>query len=56
MRDWEGDAVESACIAIFVDRKTKALLVKIMQDKRAEALSRAAVRAFKPIPDQMRNT
>jgi IS30 family transposase len=32
------------------------LLAKLMPDKRAETLNRAAVRAFKPIPAGMRNT
>jgi IS30 family transposase len=58
--DWEGDAIESAgknaYIAAFVDRKTKALLAKIMPDKPAAALNKAAVRAFKPMPALMRNT
>jgi IS30 family transposase len=58
--DWEGDTVESAgknaSIAAFVDRKTKLLPAKIMPDKAAGTLNRAAVRAFKPIPGGMRNT
>jgi IS30 family transposase len=58
--DWEGDTVESAgkkaYIATFVDRKTKFLLAKVMPDKGAATLNRAAVRAFKPIPKGMRNT
>jgi hypothetical protein len=58
--DWEGDTIESAgknaYIATFVDRKTKLLLAKIMPDKTAAALNKAAVRAFKPIPAPMRNT
>jgi IS30 family transposase len=58
--DWEGDAIESVgksgSIATFVDRKTKLLLTKLMPDKTAAALNRAAVRAFKPIPEGMRNT
>jgi IS30 family transposase len=58
--DWEGDAVESAgkkaYTAAFVDRKTKLLPAKIMPDKAAATLNRAAVRAFKPIPEGMRNT
>jgi IS30 family transposase len=52
--DWEGDTIESAgknaYIAIFVDRKTKSLPAKIMPDKTAAALNKAAIRAFKPIP------
>jgi IS30 family transposase len=60
MGDGEGDTVESAgknsYIATFVDRKTKLLLAKIMPDKRAETLNRAAIRAFTSIPAQMRNT
>jgi IS30 family transposase len=58
--DWEGDTVESAgknaYIATFVDRKTKLLPAKIMPDKREATLKLAAVRAFKPIPADMRNT
>jgi IS30 family transposase len=58
--DWEGDTVESAgknaYIATFVDRKTKLLLAKLMPDKSAATLNKAAVRAFKPIPAGMRNT
>jgi IS30 family transposase len=58
--DWEGDTVESAgknaCIATFVDRKTKVLLAKLMPDKRVARLNKAAVRAFKPIPAHLRNT
>jgi IS30 family transposase len=58
--DWEGDTVESAgkdaYIATFADRKTKFLLAKIMPDKTAATLNRAAVRAFNPIPAQLRNT
>jgi IS30 family transposase len=55
--DWEGDTIESAgknaYIAMFVDRKTKALLAKVMPDKMAAALNKVAIRAFKPIPAQM---
>jgi IS30 family transposase len=58
--DWEGDTIESAgksaYVATFVDRKTKFLPAKVMPDKTAAALNRAAVRAFKPIPGGMRNT
>jgi IS30 family transposase len=58
--DWEGDTIESAdknaYIATFVDRKTKLLLAKLMQDMAAATLNEAAVRAFKPVPAQMRNT
>jgi IS30 family transposase len=58
--DWEGDTIESAgkkaYIATFVDRKTKLLLAKIMPDKSAATLNKAAVRAFRPIPADMRNT
>jgi IS30 family transposase len=49
-------AGKSAYIATFVDRKTKFLLAKVMPDKTAATLNRAAVRAFKPIPGEMRNT
>jgi IS30 family transposase len=58
--DWEGDTIESsgknAYIATFVDRKTKFLLAKLLPDKAAATLNRAALRAFKPIPASMRNT
>jgi IS30 family transposase len=58
--DWEGVTVESAgknaCIATFVDRKTKFLLAKLMPDKSAASLNHAAVRAFEPVPAQLRNT
>jgi IS30 family transposase len=58
--DWEGDTIESAgknaYIATFVDRKTKLLLAKILPDKTAAALNQAAIRAFKPIPAQIRKT
>jgi IS30 family transposase len=58
--DWEGDTIESAgknaYIATFVDRKTKFLLAKIMPDKTAASLNKAALRAFNPIPARMRNT
>jgi IS30 family transposase len=58
--DWEGDTVESAgksaYIATFVDRKTKFLLAKLMPDKRASTLNKAAVRAFRGIPPEARNT
>jgi IS30 family transposase len=58
--DWEGDTIEStgknAYIATFVDRKTKLLLAKMMPDKTAATLNKAALRAFKPIPAPRRNT
>jgi IS30 family transposase len=58
--NWEGDTIESAgknaYITTFVDRKTEFLLAKIVPDKTAAALNRAAVRAFKPIPGGMWNT
>jgi IS30 family transposase len=50
------NAGKSAYIVTFVDRKTKLLLAKIMPDKRAATLNRAAIRTFKSIPAQMRNT
>ena len=58
--DWEGDTVESAgkaaYIATFVDRKSKILLAKIMPNKMALTLNKAAIRAFRPIPAQMMTT
>ena len=60
MGDWEGDTIESAgkkaYIATFVDRKTKFLLARIMPDKTAASLNKAAACAFKPIPAQLRKT
>jgi IS30 family transposase len=57
---WEGDTIESAgksaSIAAFVDRKTKLLLAKLMPDKRADTLNKAAVRAFRGIPAEARRT
>jgi IS30 family transposase len=46
----------SRYIATFVDRKTKFLPAKIMPDKRAVTLNKAAVRAFRGIPAEARNT
>jgi hypothetical protein len=58
--DWEGDTIGSAgkniCIATFVGRKTKFQLAKVMPDKSAASLNRAATCAFAPVPVQMRNT
>ncbi|MDR2797895.1 MAG: IS30 family transposase, partial [Treponema sp.] len=59
-RAGEGDTRESAgknvYIATFVDRKTKVLRAKIIPDKRATTVNKAAVRAFKPISAPMRDT
>jgi IS30 family transposase len=56
----EGDTVESAgksaYIATFVDRKTKFLPAKVMPDKRADTLNKAAIRACRGIPHEARNT
>jgi IS30 family transposase len=58
--DWEGDTIESAgksaYIATFVGRKTKFFLAKLMPNKRAETLNKAAVRAFRGIAPEERNT
>ena len=58
--DWEGDTIESAgktaYIATFVDRKSKMLLAKIMPNKMALTLNKAALRAFRPIPAQKMTT
>jgi IS30 family transposase len=58
--DWEGDTVESAgknaYIATFVDRKSKFLLAKIMPNKMALTLNKAAIRAFRPIPSELIKT
>ncbi|MHB9296077.1 putative transposase, IS30 family [Pillotina sp. SPG140] len=58
--DWEGDTVESAgksaYIATFVERNSKILLAKIMPNKMAVTLNKAAIRAFRPIPKDQRKT
>jgi IS30 family transposase len=54
--DWEGGAIESASIAAFVGRKTMFLPAKIMPDKRSGTLNKAAVRVFRGIPAETRNT
>jgi IS30 family transposase len=41
---------------VFVDRKTTFLLAKVMPDKTAAALNKAAIRSFHPIPAYIRNT
>jgi IS30 family transposase len=54
--DWEGDTVEgagkTAYIATFVDKTTKVLKGKVMPNKAAATLNKAAVRAFRSIPDE----
>jgi IS30 family transposase len=54
-----GDTIESAgknaYIATFVDRTTKLLLAKIMPDKTATTLNKAAIRALKPISAPIRD-
>jgi hypothetical protein len=52
----ENDRGKNAYLATFVDRKTKFLLVKIMPDKTALAPNKATVRAFRPVPQELRNT
>jgi IS30 family transposase len=56
MGDWEGDTVEgagkTAYIATFVDKTTKLLKGKVMPDKVATPLNKAAFRAFRSIPDE----
>jgi IS30 family transposase len=53
--DWEGDTVEgagkTAYIATFVDKTSKLLVAKVMPNKAAATLNRAAIRAFNPVPD-----
>jgi IS30 family transposase len=53
--DWEGDTVEgagkTAYIATFVEKTSKFLVAKVMANKAAATLNRAAIRAFNPIPD-----
>jgi IS30 family transposase len=54
--DWEADTMEgagkTAYIAAFVDKTTKLLRGKVMPDKTAATLNKAAIRAFRSIPDE----
>jgi IS30 family transposase len=54
--DWEGGTVENAYTTTFAGRKTKFLLAKVMPDKTAATLNKTAVRAFRRIPAEARNT
>jgi IS30 family transposase len=58
--DWEGDTVEgagkTAYIATFVDKTTKLLKGKVMPNKAAATLNKAALRAFRSIPDECLKT
>ena len=58
--DREGDTIESAgksaSIATFVERKTTFLLAKILPNKTACTLNKAAIRVFRGIPAEARNT
>jgi IS30 family transposase len=45
-------AGKTASIATFVDKITKVLRGKVMPNKAAAALNKAAVRAFRSIPDE----
>ncbi|MDR0557598.1 MAG: IS30 family transposase, partial [Treponema sp.] len=58
--DWEGDTVEgagkTAYIAAFAGKTSKLLEAKVMPNKAAAALNRAAIRAFNPVPDDFIKT
>ena len=58
--DWEGDTIEGAgkqgYIATFVDRKTKLLIARKMENKKADTMVISAVKAFKEIPADFRET
>ncbi|MDR1956357.1 MAG: IS30 family transposase [Treponema sp.] len=58
--DGEGDTIEGAgktsYIATFADRGTKLLLAKIMLNKKARTLNKAAFRAFRGIPPEFLQT
>jgi IS30 family transposase len=47
---------KTAYIATFVDKTTKLLKGKVMPDKAAATLNKAAVRVFRSIPDECINT
>lgn len=58
--DWEGDTIEGALkqgyIATFVDRMTKLLIARKMENKKADNMVISAVKAFKEIPVDFRKT
>ena len=58
--DWEGDTIigahQSGSIVTLVDRKSGYLLAARMPDGRASSLNRAAERAFRTIPMDVRQT
>jgi IS30 family transposase len=51
---WEGDTIESAgknaCIATFAGRTTKRILARLVPDKTAASLNKAAAGAFGLVP------
>jgi IS30 family transposase len=53
--DGDGDTVEgagkTASIATFIAKTSTLLVAKVMPNKAAAPLNRAAIRAFNPIPD-----
>ncbi|MDR3341400.1 MAG: IS30 family transposase [Treponema sp.] len=58
--DGEGDTVErtgkNASIATFVDKTSTVLVAKVMPNKAAATLNRAAIRTFSTIPDDFIKT
>lgn len=58
--DWEGDTIEgkrsSGYIATMVERKSRFLLAKKLENKKAATLTSESVRAFSSIPRIMRKT
>ena len=58
--DWEGDTIEgkksSGYIATVVDRKSRYLLARKLENKKAETLTTQGIRSFRYIPKKMRKT
>jgi len=58
--DWEADTIwgctKNAYVATFVERKSLFLVARKMPDRCAASLNRAAVDAFKAVPNHLRHT
>lgn len=58
--DWESDTVEGAkgrgLLATHVERKSRYLLVRKLENKRAKTFNRATLAAFKTMPPKLRRT
>ena len=58
--DWESDTVEGAkgcgLLATHVDRHSRYVLVRKLNDKRASTFNRASIKAFNTLPASLRHT